>query len=154
MNFFLIALGVGAWMYFRQGKEFIAQYKIKFIDALFNYAKTRDSLFTKIHFSIRVEVDNPTDFAGTMQSAKLKLSYKDKVLGTVEKREPVTIAKNAKTKVEIPVTVPTLSLIGNIATLISAITSGKNIVFNIKGDLIFTIGTVTVNENYPVKLSA
>jgi hypothetical protein len=150
MPLLLIALAAAAVLYWQKGKEFLSAYKVKFIDALFDKNKTRDAFYAKFFFTIRIEVDNVTDFTGTLQRAKLKLSYEGKQLGTVEKNTAVTITKNAKTRIEIPVAVPTLSFLTSLPALISAVTGGKELMFKINGELIFGIGTVTVNEQYKV----
>ncbi len=152
MPWLLLLLAAAVGYYILQAKEFKGHYKIKFIDSVFDYKKTKYSGFTKIFFSIRVSVNNKTDFTGTLQSAKLALSYKGKKVADVSLPEPVTLAKAGETKVAIPVQVSTLSLISNILVLIDAVKNKKAITFNVKGDLNFAIGTVHVNEDFKIKL--
>jgi hypothetical protein len=154
MPLLLIALGVAAYLYWQKGNEFMDTYQVKFIDGVFNYNKTRDSFFVNIFFTLRIEVDNTTDFSGTLQSAKLKLSYNGNLLGTINKTEPVTIVKNGKTRIEIPVSVPVIKMVSNILSIISQVKSKSGVLqFKVQGDLNFGIGTVTVNQDYKVSLS-
>jgi hypothetical protein len=103
----LLALAVGGYLYMNQGKDFATSYKVKFIDGLFDAKKTQNSSFSKLFFSIRLTVENPSDFKGTLQGAKLTLSYKGKSLGDITLQKPVTIVPKGNTSVELPVAVPT-----------------------------------------------
>ncbi len=134
------------------GKDFKGSYKIKFIDALFDYAGTKATVFTQVKFAIRIEVENITDFKGTLQSGKLAIAWNKKSLGYVTVSKPVTIEPNSKTVVTIPVSIPTLNIINSASDLLQAMTNGKVLIFNITGDLNFAVGTVKVNEQYKLAL--
>ncbi len=152
MPIILLLLGAGVYLYYNQAKQFQSSYTITFHDASFDFDKTSASGFTKLYFKIRFEVNNPTGFVGTLQGAKLNIFYNSKLLGYTVITNPITVTPNGITKVELPVSVPTLSLITSVQEIIDAISNRKSITFNLDGQLQFSIGTLTVKTAYKVPL--
>lgn len=152
----LIALaGLGAFLYYQQSEDFLQKYHISFIDASFDLAKTEAAAFANIYFNIKIDVANITDFTGTLQSALLNVYLKSTGtnLGYVNLPAPVTINPQAHTVVSIPIAVKTANVIDNVTNIYQIIANGQTLTFNIKGKLVFGIGTLTVDQDYPVKLN-
>jgi len=153
MPVIILLIGLGAYLYYQDAQKFKENYKIRFIDAVFDKNRTGASFFTKIYFTIRFEVINETDFVGKLQSAVLNIFYNGKQLGATKVLAPVTIVKKGVTRIELPVMIPTLMLIDSVATIVTAIKNKSALTFNIKGDLNFLIGKITVNEVYKINLA-
>lgn len=154
MKPFFILIGAGLVIYYLEGKKFLERYKVSFLDAAFKYPATLATAFTRLFFTIKIKVENPTEFKGTLNSAALQVSYSGADLGTVNIRNPVTMEPNGSQTVEIPVQVSTNTLAKSIPEIIKQLKSGSGLIFNVKGNLNFAAGTQTVNLSYPVKISA
>lgn len=145
-------IGTGLIAYLASAKRFLDTYKVKFLDAKFDFARTAQSKFLKLIFFIRINVANDTDFAGTLNSAKLEVYYGKKKLGFVDLKNAVTIKAGATTVVEIPCNVDTLNVINSLQGMFQLVSSGKSLVFHVKGPLNFNAGTYTVDQDFKVPL--
>lgn len=153
MEYLLVALvGYGLYDYFNAAKKFLTVYKVKFLDAKFDYQATAGSSFQTTFFKIKIRVANDTDFSGTLNTAKISVYYGAKKLAYVDAKNAITIQANKETIVEIPVRVSTFAFIRSIPELLQIVASGKTLSLHLKGDLNFAAGTYTVDQDIKVPL--
>lgn len=146
-------MGAGLIAYLASAKKFLTTFKVKFLDAKFDFARSAATNFQKIVFFIRISVNNNTDFIGTLNSAKMELYYGKKKLGYVDLKNAVTITAGKETVAEIPVQVQTLNLINSIPQMFQLIAGGnKSLTFHLNGNLNFNAGTYNVNQDIKVPL--
>jgi len=150
---FLLLLGAAALAaYVAKGKDFLQKYKVRFVDALFDLPAIKKDNFKSVKFGLRIEVDNPTEFATTLQSADLNVIHDKKSMGKIIIDKPVNIEAKKKTLIVLPVSIPTSKVVGNITDIIDLIQGKGSLSFNLAGKMNFKAGTLNVNELYKVKL--
>ena len=152
MKKLIALLALGAAYYFVQAKSFLKTYKVKFLSAKLDSGKTRDSNYSKIFFTIKMLVTNKTGFAGTLQSGYVSVSYKGKVVGSSQSKEPITIGKEEETLIRIPAAIDSLKLIGSVPEMFAILTQSKELKFHLDGELKFKIGNYKINQDYKVQI--
>lgn len=154
MNYLLIGLAAAGLLYYNQAKKFIDTYAITFLSSKFDYQATVNSVFTRLFFTVNIEVKNTTEFTGTLESGKINVFLKStgKNLGFINLPAPVTIKANGGTVVQFPVAIPTVNLYSNVNTLIDQVKTGQAVIFRLQGELKFNVGTLNLDQDYTVKL--
>ncbi len=151
MKKLLALIALGAAFYYTQAKTFLKEYKVKFFNAKLNGKKTREYAYSRIFFTVKMMVMNNTGFEGTLQSGYITVSYKGKVVGATEVKEPIAI-KQKETVLQIPASLDSLKLIGSLPEMFSLLTTARELKFHLDGELKFAIGTYRVNTDYKVEI--
>ena len=147
----LLLLGGAAW-YLMEGEQFRKQYRLSFFGVSIDKDATRESGYRRLVFTVKLRLDNPTDFSGTIQAVRLRFSWKGVQIGEVYDAGPKRIEAKTTSIIEVPVSIQPADFAANAAGLIREFIRRGKIDLNVKGSVMTGAGTLYLNNNFPVSL--
>lgn len=147
----LLLLGGAAW-YLMEGEQFRKQYRLSFFGVSIDKDATREAGYRRLVFTVKLRLDNPTEFSGTVQAVRLRFSWKSIQIGEVYDVGPKRIEAKTTSIIEVPVSLQPAEFAANAAELIREFIRKGRIEVNVKGSVMTASGTLYVNNNFPISL--
>lgn len=117
-----------------------------------NLPETRRALFSKLFLDVNVVIRNAANVQGRITGGKIDVMVNGKIVGSIGNIGATTIQAATETTVPLQVGINTVAIVPTIADLIKVLGKGLTQTVTITGNLITSLGTVTINETMKVKI--
>jgi len=144
----LIGAGGAVLYYFFKGKARAAQ-NLRFepVDFKIDLDRTRQSLFTRLYYTVKINIVNPERFAVNVRLVNLKVTSKGAPLGDLTTAKPFTVAGRSNQVVPISAAVSVFGILGQVVNFIR---NRQEIPINISGYVESDLGRLDVNYDTTV----
>lgn len=139
--------GLAVW-YFLKGKARAAQ-NLRFepVDFKIDLNRTRQSLFTRLYYTVKINIINPERFPVNVRLVNLQVNAAGAKLGDLTSSKPFIIAPASNQIVPIDAAI---SIFGALGTVINFIKNRKPIPVNITGYVDSDLGRLDIEYNTEV----
>jgi hypothetical protein len=148
----LLLIGAAGFFVYNQYQTFKTALKVRIGKVAFNLKETQRTLFTKIIIDLNLIVTNGSKLAGMVTGGKIDVYLQDKLIGTVSNIGAIRIEAAADTTIPVQVGIATLSLVNSISDLIKTVGKGLTQTVNVRGNILTSFGTLTINEKVTFKI--
>lgn len=139
-------LAAAGYIFYRNFAGFTQTFTATVGKIKFNARQTQANAFLRAIFNVDIIVNNPSNFAGTIQAVKLNVILNDKVLGQVNQSVKISVPAQNKTILPVEIGVSTLNLYSNLSEAIKSLSEKKPLNFKIVGTVLTNYGTININE--------
>lgn len=148
----IVFFAAGLLLYAGQLKQFIKEYKVKFLNLRFLFKRSLSDGMARLHFIAAIEIKNKTPFQGSLQKGNISFYVKGVKVSTVTVNDPIIIPKEDKIRLEIPFSVVSKNIFHTVSEAWSAVSENREIEIRVKGSLTFLSGILRLDEKINTKL--
>lgn len=143
----LLLLGAGGvllYMYFKRKAAAAQNLRFEPVDIIIDLPRTRQSLFTRLYYTVKLNIINPERANVNVRNVVLKVNSDGRILGDLVSNKTFTVPSQGSQVIALDAAV---SIFGALSTIINFIKNRQPIPVNVTGQITSDLGTLDINYN-------